>query len=287
MTAAERKACTRRPPAVGSVVGSMAGGAIIGVVAGIAFIGVPMGLFGVVNSFFKWLPPAFLAPYRTELLIGCAVWVAGWATVAGVMQMQSMRRMMQSGAALSKDLAENMVNVQTHELTEAVCLRVDNEHNGLAYVMRSTTGEVFLTMHEGSACQEDIGWRTKLHGHDPRLDEWRPSREMVTATTPHAAMVVNATFGGEKLTLPLRIYEGEDVLEKLTGEGDVQRVAMTWDEFVRTFVTDERLVHEAAECSECDYDLSGTEPEPDGGYRCPECGHTHVPAEVRALRRSA
>lgn len=265
----------------------MFAGALMGVVTGIALVCVPLGLFGVVNSFFKWLPPAFLAPYRTELLIGCGIWVAGWAGVAGFMQVLSFRRMTQAGVALAQDLAGGVVNVQTHVIVEAISLRVDSEHDGLAYVMRSTSGEVFFTIHEGSACQEDIGWRTKLRGHDPRLDEWRPSREMVTATTPHAGLVVSATFGGEAITMPLRIYEGEDLLEKLTGEGDVQRVTMTWDEFVRAFVSDARLMHYAAECSECDYDLSATEPEPDGGYRCSECGHVRRPVETEALRRSA
>jgi hypothetical protein len=51
----------------------MFAGALMGVVTGIALVCVPLGLFGVVNSFFKWLPPAFLAPYRTELLIGCGI----------------------------------------------------------------------------------------------------------------------------------------------------------------------------------------------------------------------
>ena len=87
--------------------------------------------------------------------------------------------------------------------------------------------------------------------------------------------------------MPLRIYEGEDLLDKLTGEGDVQRVAMTWDEFVRVFETDVRLVRHAGECREGDYDLSATEPEPDGGYRCSECGHVRRPVETEALRRSA
>ncbi len=287
MTAQERKACHAQPAAIASVAGSLVAGAVAGCISGLLLVGVPLGLFGVVNSFVKWLPPAFLAPYRLELLIGCGVWVGGCALAASSMQVAALRRRKRANALLEQDLAANVVHEDSYVIAEAVCVRVDGEHDGLGYVMRATSGEVFFTIHEGSACQEDIGWRTKLLGHDPRLDEWRPSREMLIATTLHAKLVVSAIFVGEAIAVPLQVYEGEELLDRAMGLGDVQRLTISWEDFVRTCVTPERVVQYPAECSECDYDLSATEPLADGGYRCPECGHVHHPAATEPLRRSA
>jgi hypothetical protein len=273
MCSDERARC--EPRGVSARVVLIAG--IAGAIVSVLVVGVVVllvgGLFGALNSYFLWLPRAFLKPHVGTIgwaFVGLAVVGAVWA---GVRRLRLELQRVGVNPLLVRDLREGVVEERTLEIVEAMCVRIDEEHDGLGFLLREREGGVYFTIHEGSAMQSDVGWRTKVRGRDPRLDDERPGSRLVIVSTPHAKRLLHAELGGPPCAMQDEVYEGEGELARELGEA----VEMSWEECVATYARDDNRVQIEAECPECDYDMSGVGPNDRDEYVCPECG-----AEVRA-----
>lgn len=275
MTPEERARCEPRGVSARVVLVAGISGAIVSVLVAGALLLFVGGLFGALNSHFLWLPRAFLKPHLATVgWVFVGLGLVG-AVAAGVRRLRLELQRASVNPLLARDVREGVVEERTLEIVEALCVRIDEEHDGLGFLLRERGGGVYFTIHEASAMQSDVAWRAKVRGSDPRLDQERPGSRLVIVTTPYAKRLLHAELGGPACPMRPEVFEGDADLARELGEA----VEMTWEECLATYALDDNRVRMEAECPECDYDMSGVAANDRDGFVCPECG-----AEVQAAK---